>query len=190
MSRTSSERPSFSTRPPVLLLAVITAIVASAAEAAAQPAPANVLHACYVPKTGSVYRIKVPNTPAQCDTKKGHVEFSWNEQGPQGAAGAAGPLSGYAIVTAMGPSAGFQLPSYAEAVCPTGTRVIGGGFQTMTSQAGTPGHRTEIRPDISAPLGIYDLASWREGWAARIVNYTEGGYEAVVQAVAICAHVQ
>ena len=54
------------------------------------PAPASaqapkVFFACYVPSSGTVYRIKEPDTPAACgtSTKKGvavaHVEFSWTD---------------------------------------------------------------------------------------------------------------
>lgn len=46
------------------------------------------LHACYVPKTGTVYRIRTPETPQTCN--KGHIEFSWNEQGIQGPEGQPG----------------------------------------------------------------------------------------------------
>jgi len=46
--------------------------------------------ACYVPRSGTVYRIKAPNTPSAC-TKKDHVEFSWTEAGMPGPRGPAGP---------------------------------------------------------------------------------------------------
>jgi hypothetical protein len=45
---------------------------------------AEILYACYNP-SGSVYRIKAPGLPDECHGK--HVEFSWNEQGPQGLTG-------------------------------------------------------------------------------------------------------
>jgi hypothetical protein len=46
----------------------------------AQTPPANaILYACYVPATGTVYRIKETNTPAACDSKKAHVEFNWTD---------------------------------------------------------------------------------------------------------------
>lgn len=55
---------------------------------AQEPAPA-LLSACYVSKTGTVYRIKTPETPQTCN--KGHIEFSWNQQGIQGLQGPVGP---------------------------------------------------------------------------------------------------
>lgn len=71
--------------------------------------------ACYVLRSGTVYRIKAPNAPSTC-TKQDHVEFSWSEtgvpgpQGPQGPAGPQGPqgpagqpgVRAYAHITASG----------------------------------------------------------------------------------------
>ena len=62
------------------------------------------LHACYVPVTGLVYRIKEPGLPSSCFSTK-HVEFSWASDtspgsgsegvpgptGPQGPPGPTGP---------------------------------------------------------------------------------------------------
>ena len=45
----------------------------------------NVLHACYIPRIGLVYRIKEPGLRSAC--RRRHVEFSWNEKGPQGPPG-------------------------------------------------------------------------------------------------------
>lgn len=62
--------------------AVAIPLVASAPAGAQTP---KVYYACYVPSTGTVYRIKEPNTPQECgsSTKKGvttqHIEFSWTD---------------------------------------------------------------------------------------------------------------
>jgi hypothetical protein len=45
--------------------------------------PSTTYYACYVPSSGTVYRIKTADTPSAC-TKPTHVEFSWNHQGPKG----------------------------------------------------------------------------------------------------------
>ncbi|MFL5383998.1 MAG: tail fiber domain-containing protein [Longimicrobiaceae bacterium] len=59
-----------------------------AAPAAAQTS--TVIYACYVPATGTVYRIKATGLDDSCKSQQ-HVQFSWNETGPQGPAGPAGP---------------------------------------------------------------------------------------------------
>ena len=46
----------------------------------------GVIHACYIPKQGSVYRIKEAGLRNRCFSRK-HVEFSFNTEGPAGPAG-------------------------------------------------------------------------------------------------------
>jgi hypothetical protein len=62
---------------------------------------AKTFYACYVPGTGTVYRIREPGLPDECGKsgQKQHVEFSWTEYsgdgsgipGPEGPMGPAGP---------------------------------------------------------------------------------------------------
>jgi len=49
----------------------------------------GVVHACYIPKQGSVYRIRETGLRDQCFARK-HVAFSFNTEGPAGPAGADG----------------------------------------------------------------------------------------------------
>ncbi|HEY0930548.1 MAG TPA: tail fiber domain-containing protein [Gemmatimonas sp.] len=61
--------------PRTLTLAALTlasALTSTPAEAQA------VFHACYVPASGTVYRIKAANTPANC-LQPTHVAFSWTD---------------------------------------------------------------------------------------------------------------
>lgn len=51
--------------------------------------PEVIYHACYVPGSGVVYRIRGENLKDECSSKK-HVMFSWNEKGPPGGPGAQG----------------------------------------------------------------------------------------------------
>ena len=61
--------------------------VADAQSGAIQSLEASpVIFACYVPKSGTVYRIKTPSTPAAC-LSGNHIEFSWNQQGIPGEQG-------------------------------------------------------------------------------------------------------
>ncbi|HEY0997780.1 MAG TPA: hypothetical protein VGD77_17455 [Gemmatimonadaceae bacterium] len=75
--------------------ALATMLLLAATPAAAQSAPAtDTLYACYIPSTGTVYRIRTADTQASCTVKHGanaHVQFSWNARGPEGAQGPAGP---------------------------------------------------------------------------------------------------
>ena len=64
-------------RRPVFLLAALALVAGSGGERAlsAQSAP-KVYYACYVPLTGTVYRIKESDVKPAC-TSTAHVEFSW-----------------------------------------------------------------------------------------------------------------
>jgi hypothetical protein len=53
------------------------------------------IDACYVPASGTIYRVKAPNTPAAC-LSAAHVPFSWNRQGPKGDKGEKGEPGGAA----------------------------------------------------------------------------------------------
>ncbi|HEU0301490.1 MAG TPA: tail fiber domain-containing protein [Longimicrobium sp.] len=70
---------------PASVAAVLALLVFAPAPAQAQ----TVIYACYVPSTGTVYRIKEPGIRQSCQTAN-HVEFSWNEEGPAGPAGPQG----------------------------------------------------------------------------------------------------
>lgn len=90
-------------RPRAMRLAAVGAalmLAASVRPAAAQTS--NLLWACYVPLTGTVYRVKATNTQAAC-TSPTHVMFSWNEQGPQGVKGDVGPQGAKGDPGSQGP---------------------------------------------------------------------------------------
>src|SRR5690606_37028202 len=78
-----------------LLCALAAALLVGlgARDAVAQTSPPDTIRACYVPATGTIYRIGVPGLPSTCLSRE-HVEFWWNRvapAGPQGPAGPAGP---------------------------------------------------------------------------------------------------
>jgi hypothetical protein len=74
--------------------------VLAAAPAAAQ---STTIYACYVPSSGTVYRIKAPGLKDACNSPQ-HVEFSWNESGAQGPAGPAGPTGATGPAGPQGPA--------------------------------------------------------------------------------------
>src|SRR5438477_10277487 len=72
----------------------LAVIVFSPAVSRAQSvSPTDTIRACYVPATGTVYRIKTSGAPGSCQASS-HIEFWWVGQGTPGATGptgAAGP---------------------------------------------------------------------------------------------------
>ena len=82
----------------------LTALTASAPALRAQtttPDP-NVIYACYVPMSGTVYRIKTADTKQTCSSST-HVMFFFNQTGPQGLQGPAGPKGETGSAGATGP---------------------------------------------------------------------------------------
>ena len=77
-------------RPIGALIAAILFVGAAPSLARAQQAPEpEIIRACYVPASGTIYRIGVEGGPTSC--RGGHIEMTWNVSGPAGPAGAAGP---------------------------------------------------------------------------------------------------
>jgi hypothetical protein len=63
----------------VFATAALPALLPSAVEGQSAPQPgAKIFHACYVPASGTVYRIKEPGSPQSCNSTQ-HVEFSWTD---------------------------------------------------------------------------------------------------------------
>ncbi|HJU88551.1 MAG TPA: hypothetical protein VJ672_04120 [Gemmatimonadaceae bacterium] len=90
----------------VLLGAGLAALLCAPAIARAQ---GTVITMCYVPASGTVYRVGEPNTPADC-TNPLHVKFSFNQQGPAGPAGPAGTPGAPGAIGPQGPQ-GLQGPA-------------------------------------------------------------------------------
>ena len=137
-----------------LFFAAAAAALPVAASTPAVAQTTSLLHACYVPKSGTVYRIKTANAPAEC-IKADHVEFSWNEQGiqgpvgpegpagpsgPSGPAGEAGPVgpqgpsgvSGYEFVESIFRPVPGNTTSDHALRCPGSKRAVGGGYRVET----------------------------------------------------------
>jgi hypothetical protein len=76
--------------------AALSLLLFSTARLPAQTTGDQVIHACYVPLVGLVYRIKAPGLPTAC-LARSHVEFEWNAQGPKGDRGETGPAGNLAL---------------------------------------------------------------------------------------------
>jgi hypothetical protein len=122
----------------------------AAAQAAAEP---GVIYACYVPATGTVYRIRAEGLPDACGASKvngrvqPHVPFQWNEQGPvgpQGPAGAGAALDPKVVFfqrnVPIDPTAVFTISQ----TCPTGRRVLDRGYLLLDA-SGEP---------LANPVGV------------------------------------
>lgn len=92
--------------------------------AVSEPAEAQAsatYYACYVPASGTVYRIKTADTPAACK-KDTHVEFQWVDFG-----GASDPIIAQTSIT-IAPG---NVRSVA-AQCPLGSILYTGGYTVST----------------------------------------------------------
>src|SRR5689334_6570380 len=87
MSTTRTSRRAAAARLAAAVAASATPAVTPAA-LRAQAAPPPTIDACYVPATGTVYRVNTKASPAAgapngC-LSAAHVRFTWNQQGPKG----------------------------------------------------------------------------------------------------------
>jgi hypothetical protein len=73
-----------------LALVAFVALARNANAQAPDPADPNVIWACYVPMSGTVYRVRTTDTKQDC-AAKAHVLFWFNQTGPEGPQGPAGP---------------------------------------------------------------------------------------------------
>ena len=110
-------------RAAVVLAAVAAATAAAPAALRAQaPTAPKVFYACYVPSSGTIYRIREVDLKQEC-AKTTHVQFSWTD-GAQALTKAFTVKSAYKHVAAH---------SYGDtmATCPAGTLVTGGGYELV-----------------------------------------------------------
>ena len=131
----------------------------------------GVVHACY--KNNGA--IRVVNSAANC--KANETALTWNQTGPQGVpgpAGATGPsgLSGYEVINNIQNGA-LQVGGNVDlvATCPTGKKVLGGGYVVPSVSDTAPLSRPE--PGNTA---------WR-------VSFHSNGGSGAVSVYVICAFV-
>jgi hypothetical protein len=147
----------------------------------------TIYYGCYVPLTGTVYRIKEANLKPACTS--GHVEFSWNSQGPagqngaDGATGLAGGIAGLEIVrkhvdvstlnTAIDLTS-FTWHHVLEIRCPAPKIVISGGYELIDPKlvfsvpSGTSHLATRVVVDQSRPVAPLPGLGTFHGWLVSI----------------------
>jgi hypothetical protein len=89
--------------PAALLFTALTALAPNASAQSPDPTDPNVIWACYVPLSGTVYRIKTTDTRETCASTK-HVMFWFNQTGPQGPQGPQGPAGPAGPTGPQGPA--------------------------------------------------------------------------------------
>ena len=161
------------------LLRVVVVLLACWPVAEASAQDDQVIHACYIPLVGVVYRIKAAGLPIACLSKT-HVEFQWNVTGPQGPAGNLG-LAGQTC------SPGSFVAGFSS----TGTLVCAqpqGGASDVNPLLGLwpippDQHATCVSPPFSFPFDMR-VASAVPGQIVLNFNGTLGGMPIVVAASA------
>jgi hypothetical protein len=127
--------------------------------AAAHSQGTTTITACYVPKTGSVYRIQAAGAPDAC--KNSHVEFSWTS-------GPATPdqfgLRGSSAVSIPAGATGSNGVS-----CEFGEVVVSGGYSL------------DLAAPVSVPInGPSNLGT---GWTVYVVNTSNSTVQLTVDAL-------
>jgi hypothetical protein len=130
------------------------------APALARAQAATTITACYVPKTGSVYRIKAPGAPDACKTS--HVEFSWKA-----------PVVAYGEIITVTTTLTVQPGKLgvATAHCPDGSVVISGGFV-----------QNNLNADVNFQVRMSDRHPSFPGWRVNGYNYDSVPAEILVEA--------
>ncbi|HEX8851794.1 MAG TPA: hypothetical protein VF761_19860 [Gemmatimonadaceae bacterium] len=95
---TGARRP---IRLPSFILLLLGVALPAGARAQTAPEP-ETIRACYVPASGTIYRIGTEGGPSAC--RGGHIEMKWNIAGPAGAQGPAGPQGEAGPAGPVGPA--------------------------------------------------------------------------------------
>ena len=143
----------------------LAALIAIAPDVQAQAPDPNIIWACYVPLSGTVYRIKTTDTKQECASKS-HVMFWFNQTGPQGPQGPAGPAGPTGATGATG------APGATGATGPAGPAGEGATayFKALTAELTNPGPGVL---SLSLPAGHYTFVA-----RVKIYNTTDGDEDA------------
>lgn len=148
-------------------LAAAATVLSLAASLAPATAEAQTITACYTRKSGTMYRVGQPNTPADC-TSTTHVKETWDTQGAPAAQG----VPGYQLVMTAETISDFSQHTVV-ATCPAGKKVLGGGYNNAN------GHGLNV---------ISNTPDWQGSlWAVQVEKTV--AINIAVHVYAICASV-
>lgn len=152
----------------VLGAALLLLFVGAGIAWASIPGPDGVIHGCRKNTDGSLRAI---DSAATCPS--GWTELNWSQTGPQGPAGG---VSGYEVVTAdrIWPGGGGSASGTLEAACPTGKKVLGGGWRSQQLDS----------PNLLIHWSYPDVSNnW---WSVRY-TVTDAGAAFTLTSYAVCA---
>jgi hypothetical protein len=134
----------------------VAALIALAPDARAQapdPNDPNVIWACYVPLSGTVYRVKTSDTKETCASKS-HVLFWFNQTGPEGPPGPQGPAG---PVGPAGPTGAVGPAGPAGPIGLTGPAGPAGAGAAAYFKATTVDgfYQNYVLPSLTLPAGAY-----------------------------------
>jgi hypothetical protein len=160
----------------LIALSAVSAVTLLTTAAGAQTAPPPTIDACWVPASGTMYRIDSPSSPAPGAPKTClsplHTKFSWNQQGlkgdkgetgPQGPQGDQGPpgIPGFYLATSGNVFPGNGNDAILNAACRPGHSAYAGGVRLMGFPTNAPPFMRESGPHLN-PNGAPD------GWQVRM----------------------
>lgn len=181
-------RPGVAAAAMAMVLALVVWAGAAGSSFSSDP---EEIWACYVPNSGTIYRVMTADTKPACASHT-HVLFKWNEKGPKGDKGDPGDkgdtgdkgdkgdkgdtgdkgdpgdpgLSGYEVVSAVGSE---------EAFCSAGKKVIAGGCRI---------DHADFAVRVTRPRQNQD------GWVCRFVRHSGSDFvTSETTTWAICADV-
>ena len=161
-----------------LNIAVTAIALATLASTTTEAQAQTTLYGCYVKNSGTVYRIKAPNTPTKCSGNA--TEFSWNMEGQIGPQGPQGP---------QGPAGPATLP--AAGIATTTLTVLPGATADLTPKCILPGQRLitgGYHFDGDAPTQFvvqanephYSAAGPEYGWHVKMKNTSAAEFVLVI----------
>jgi hypothetical protein len=135
---------------PAILLGLSALAAPGSLRAQSATAP-KVFYACYVPSSGTTYRIKEIDLKQVC-SKSTHVQFSWTDGNPVA-------VSRFFTVESPIQPLASQARVLAEQACPAGSQVAGGGYRIFNRGGTDFPFVVESRPSADGT-----------GWAVHMFN--------------------